>query len=161
MKRNRDEPSKKGRPFSRLRQFRVFPQYDPTRYKLKQFGNLAQFNNERLYLHWIRFGVLQGSLAVLLLSFGIGITSYVGVGSLLMALMTLVYGTTLYHKRHLYLVQKRKDVKYFARTMPSLIALGIFAIYAANFALTMSFGDEARSPPPWTGNDPTNPSSVF
>lgn len=134
--RQEEQPSKskKNRPFSGLRRFRVFAPYDPSNYKLKQFGRLARFNNERLYVHWIRFGILQGSIAVLLLSFGIGITTYVGVASLIMALMTLIYGTTLFHKRHLYLVQKRKDVKYFARTVPTLLTLGVFVIYAANFA---------------------------
>ncbi|KAG0307419.1 hypothetical protein BGZ98_000313 [Dissophora globulifera] len=137
----------------RGRRFRVFKYYDPNDYELRQMGRKTQFSNERLYLHWIRFGVLQGSIAVMLLSYGIGIASYVGVATLILAMSTLIYATTLYHKRHLYLSMKRKDVKYFARTVPTLLTIGLFIIYTANFVLTLSFGDDARSPPPWAQND--------
>ncbi|ORZ20861.1 hypothetical protein BCR41DRAFT_350406 [Lobosporangium transversale] len=105
---------------------------------MKRMGRLAQFNNERLYLHWIRLGVLQGGIAVTLLSFGLGVTSYVGVGALILALLTLIYATTLYHKRHLHLVHKRSDVKYFARTIPTFLTVGLILLYASNFACKSS-----------------------
>ncbi|KAG0043979.1 hypothetical protein BGZ83_010793 [Gryganskiella cystojenkinii] len=128
--------------------------------EMKGLGELAQFSNERLYLHWIRFGVLQGGIAVMLLSFGIGVAAYVGVGALLLTSMTLVYATTLYHKRHLYMRAKRQDVDYYARTTPTLLTLGLLVLYAANFALQLSFGEEARSPPPWTADDKGNYKNV-
>ncbi|KAG0298523.1 hypothetical protein BGZ96_010569 [Linnemannia gamsii] len=135
--------------------------YNPLDYNIKGFGKLAQFSNERLYLHWIRFGVLQAGIAVLLLSFGIGIASWVGVGALVLSLLTLIYATQLFHKRHLYMIAKRKDVKFFARTIPTLLAFGLFFLYGGNFALTMYYGEDARSPPPWTRKDSTNFNSVF
>jgi len=95
---------------------------------------MAQFSNERLYLHWLRFGVLQGGIAVMLLSFGIGVAAWVGVGTFVLASLTLIYATTLFHKRHLYMAAKRKDVKYFARTIPSLLTLGLIVLYGGNFA---------------------------
>ncbi|KAF9551642.1 hypothetical protein EC957_006535 [Mortierella hygrophila] len=135
--------------------------YNPQDYNVKGFGRVAKFSNERLYLHWIRFGVLQAGIAVMLLSFGIGIASWVGVGSLILSLLTLIYATQLFHKRHLYMVSKRKDVKFFARTIPTLLTIGLFFLYGSNFVLTMYYDEEARSPPPWTQNDPTNFNSVF
>lgn len=104
----------------------------PLNYKVTGTGRLAQFSNERLYLHWIRFGILQGGVAVMLLSYGIGIASYIGVGALVLALSTLIYCTTLYHLRHLYMITKRKDAIYFERWIPSLLAVGLFALYLAN-----------------------------
>ncbi|KAG0063835.1 hypothetical protein BGZ89_009581 [Linnemannia elongata] len=135
--------------------------YNPQDYNIKGFGRLAQFSNERLYLHWIRFGVLQGGIAVMLLSFGIGVASWVGVGTLVLSLLTLIYATQLFHKRHLFMITKRKDVKFFARTIPTLLTLGLFLLYGGNFALTLYYGEEARSPPPWTRKDPTNFNSIF
>ncbi|GJJ70744.1 hypothetical protein EMPS_03094 [Entomortierella parvispora] len=134
--------------FSRLRRARTFVEYDN-----RKTGRFAQFSNERLYLHWIRFGVLQGSIAVMLLSFGIGVASYVGVGALVLALTTLIYSTTLYHTRHLYMITKRQDILYYERVIPTMLALGLVVLYAANFGITLSLGDSAASPPPWTDND--------
>ncbi|KAG0360572.1 vacuolar transporter chaperone [Podila minutissima] len=125
----------------------------PPEYKVSGTGRLAQFSNERLYLHWIRFGILQGGVAVLLLSYGIGIAEYIGVGALVLALLTLIYSTTLYHLRHLFMVTKRKDAIYFERWIPTLLTLGLIALYLANFLLTLKFGDDAISPPPWTSYD--------
>ncbi|KAF9307878.1 hypothetical protein BG003_011928 [Podila horticola] len=126
----------------------------PPEYKVTGTGKMAQFSNERLYLHWIKFGILQGGVAVMLLSYGIGIAEYIGVGALVMALLTLIYSTTLYHVRHLYMITKRKDAIYFERLIPSLLALGLFALYLANFILTVTYGKDARSPPPWTSYEP-------
>ncbi|KAG0374191.1 hypothetical protein BGX24_010710 [Mortierella sp. AD032] len=135
--------------------------YRPEDYKIKGFGRLALFSNERLYLHWIRLGVLQASIGVTLLSFGIGVAAWVGLGTLILSLLTLIYGTQLFHKRHLYMVTKRKDVKYFVRTIPTLLTLGLFILYGANFGLSLYYGEEARSPPPWTKKDNTNFNSIF
>ncbi|KAF9907362.1 hypothetical protein EC991_011011 [Linnemannia zychae] len=135
--------------------------YHPEDYKIKGFGRVALFSNERLYLHWIRFGVLQASIGVMLLSFGIGVAAWVGVGTLVLSLLTLIYATQLFHKRHLHMVTKRKDVKYFARTIPTLLTIGLFILYGANFGLSMYYGEEARSPPPWTQKDDTNFNSIF
>ncbi|KAF9928787.1 hypothetical protein FBU30_002107 [Linnemannia zychae] len=135
--------------------------YRPQDYKLKGFGRVTQFSNERLYLHWIRFGVLQAGIAVTLLSFGIGIAAWVGMGLLVLALLTLIYATQLFHKRHLYLVSKRKDIKYFARVIPTLLTFGLFALYACNFALTMHYGEEVRSPLPWAKKDEYNFGDMF
>ncbi|KAG0366059.1 vacuolar transporter chaperone [Gamsiella multidivaricata] len=122
-------------------------------YKVSGTGRLAQFSNERLYLHWIRYGILQGTIALTLLGFGNNVATYVGVGALILALLTLIYSTTLYHLRHLYMVTKRNDVVYYQRTVPTLLCLGLVLLYLGNFIVTMSIGDDARSPPPWTGVD--------
>ncbi|KAF9135903.1 hypothetical protein BGW39_010718 [Mortierella sp. 14UC] len=135
--------------------------YHPEDYKIKGFGLGALFSNERLYLHWIRFGVLQASIGVMLLSFGIGVAAWVGVGTLVLSLLTLIYATQLFHKRHLYMVTKRKEVKYFARTIPTLLTIGLFILYGANFGLSLYYGEDARSPPPWTKKDDTNFNSIF
>ncbi|KAF9990936.1 hypothetical protein BGZ75_008105 [Mortierella antarctica] len=128
---------------------------------MTSMGKMAQFSNERLYLHWIRFGVLQGSIAVLLLSFGIGVASYVGVGAIVLALLTLIYSTTLYHTRHMNMVNKRKDVKYFARAIPTLLTLGLLVLYGWNFVVIMTYPKETWIPPPWTQNDDANFMNYF
>ncbi|CAO3563629.1 unnamed protein product [Mortierella alpina] len=152
----------KGRLVSRLGRICRGPRpYNPEKYKMTSMGKMAQFSNERLYLHWIRFGVLQGSIAVLLLSFGIGVASYVGVGAIVLALLTLIYSTTLYHTRHLNMVNKRKDVKYFARAIPTLLTLGLLVLYGGNFAVMMTFPKDTWIPPPWTQNDDTNFMNYF
>ncbi|KAG0049716.1 vacuolar transporter chaperone [Gryganskiella cystojenkinii] len=136
--------------FSRFRRAKTRAQIE---YDIHKTGRFAQFSNERLYLHWLRFGVLQGSIAITLLSFGIGIASYVGVGAFILCVTTLIYSTTLYHTRHLWMITKRKDVLYYEKTIPTLLTLGLVLLYGGNFALTMSFGEDARSPPPWTSTD--------
>ncbi|KAF9370450.1 hypothetical protein CPC16_003698, partial [Podila verticillata] len=138
----------KPRFFSRMRD-RLRTKVPPD-YKVTGTGRLAQFSNERLYLHWIRFGILQGGVAVMLLSYGIGIASYIGVGALVLALSTLIYCTTLYHLRHLYMITKRKDAIYFERWIPSLLTVGLFALYLANLILTIIYPKASRNPPPWT-----------
>lgn len=114
--------------FTRLRRSKT-----KVEYKVSGTGRLAQFSNERLYLHWIRFGILQGMIAVTLLSYGNEVTSYVGVGAMVLTCMTLVYATTLYHLRHIHMVTKRKDVVYFAKTVPTMLCLALFLLYGANF----------------------------
>ncbi|KAF9100289.1 vacuolar transporter chaperone [Mortierella sp. AD031] len=139
---------------------RSFRKPDPV-FEVKGTGRMAQFSNERLYLHWIRFGILQSGIAVTLLNYGNNIASMVGVAALILALLTLIYGTTLYHLRHLYMVTKRKDVIYFARRIPTLLCLGLFVIYLANFLVNMTVAYDVSSRPPWAGKDPTNPASVY
>ncbi|KAG0198170.1 hypothetical protein BGX28_008351 [Mortierella sp. GBA30] len=145
---------KKGRLLSRLGRICRGPQpYNPQKYKMTGMGRETQFSNERLYMHWIRFGILQGMIAVMLLSFGIGVASYIGVGAIVLAMLTLIYGTQLYHTRHLNMVNKRKDVKYFARTIPTLLTLGLMLLYGANFAVMMTYPMDTWNPPPWTKDD--------
>ncbi|KAF9282186.1 hypothetical protein BGZ68_006161 [Mortierella alpina] len=152
----------KGRLLSRLGRICRGPQpYNPEKYKMTSMGKMAQFSNERLYLHWIRFGVLQGSIAVLLLSFGIGVASYVGVGAIILALLTLIYSTTLYHTRHLNMVNKRKDVKYFARAIPTLLTLGLLVLYGWNFVVMVTYPKDTWIPPPWTQYDDGNFMNYF
>ncbi|KAF9190630.1 vacuolar transporter chaperone [Haplosporangium sp. Z 767] len=132
-----------------------------TTYKISGTGRTAQFSNERLYLHWIRFGILQGGIAVTLLSYGNEVGSWVGVGTLTLALLTLVYSTSLYHTRHIHMITKRKDVVYFAKTIPTLLCVGLILLYGGNFIVAMSMGDAAASRPPWTTDDPYSFTSVF
>ncbi|KAF9100340.1 vacuolar transporter chaperone [Mortierella sp. AM989] len=112
-------------------------------------GRIAQFSNERLFLHWIRFGILQGSLAVTLLSFGDGIPAYVGVGAIVLALLTLIYSTTLYHLRHLYMITKRQDVKYQATLVPTLLCVALILLYATNLVVNLVIGKAATSVLPY------------
>ncbi|KAF9158906.1 vacuolar transporter chaperone [Mortierella sp. AD011] len=142
---------------SRLR----FKRYDPSMWRIKGMGRKTQFNNERLYLHWIKFGLLQGSISLTLLNFAEGVATWIAVGTFLLALITLIYGTTLYHKRHLYLVAKRQDVEFFARTMPTILALGLILIYGANFILVMAYGDASASATPWTPRSDGNSKNHF
>ncbi|KAF9429277.1 vacuolar transporter chaperone [Entomortierella beljakovae] len=114
-------------------------------------GRLAQFSNERLYLHWIRFGIMQGIIATSLLNFGTNsVPAYIGVGAIIIALLTLVYSTTLFHLRHLYMVTKRPDVDYYVRFVPTLLCVALILLYGTNFVLTLSIGDAARSPSPYS-----------
>ncbi|KAG0009496.1 hypothetical protein BGZ80_002338 [Entomortierella chlamydospora] len=62
--------------FSRFPRTRA-KKISPGNGKVAGTGRIAQFSNERLYLHWIRFGILQGSIAVTLLSFGDGVPAYI------------------------------------------------------------------------------------
>ncbi|KAG0324546.1 vacuolar transporter chaperone [Dissophora globulifera] len=140
-------------PFARLIRKRTQVTYD-----VAKTGRLAQFSNERLYLHWIRFAMLQGTIALTLLSFGYYIAAYIGVGAMIVALATLIYSTTLFHVRHLNMVSKRNDVVYYEKTVPTILCIALILLYGSNFVLTMSVGEDARSPPPWaTSNDPLNP----
>ncbi|KAG0250112.1 hypothetical protein DFQ27_009569, partial [Actinomortierella ambigua] len=103
-----------------------------TIYNISKTGRLAQFSNERLYLHWMQLAMLQGSIAIMLLSFSTTLGKWIGVGAIVLALMTLVYSTTTFHVRHLYMVQKRKDVLFYERWAPTAIVLGLIALYGTN-----------------------------
>ncbi|KAF9346362.1 vacuolar transporter chaperone [Mortierella sp. AD094] len=119
-------------------------------------GRVAQFSNERLYLHWIRFGILQGSIAVTLLSFGEGIPAYVGVVGIILALLTLIYATTLYHLRHLYMITKRQDIDYQQKVIPTLICVGLILLYATNLILNLVIGKPATSTLPYDSSQQDN-----
>lgn len=127
-----DQPKLKKKRKNLAARIRSWRKPDPV-FKVKGTGRLAQFSNERLYLHWIRFGILQGGIAIMLLNFGNEIATMIGVVTLVLALLTLLYGTTLYHLRHIYMVTKRKDVVYFARRVPTLLTIGLFLVYLSNF----------------------------
>ncbi|KAF9333377.1 vacuolar transporter chaperone [Podila minutissima] len=132
---------------SRLKRVSSIKQHMARNIKMGGTGKKAQFSCERLYLQWIRFGILQSSIAVTLLSFGDEVASYVGVGALVLSLLTLTYATTLYHKRYLWMVTKRQDVAYFAKTVPTLITVALFVLYLANFI------NKPNARPPWVQND--------
>ncbi|KAG0084369.1 vacuolar transporter chaperone [Podila epicladia] len=139
---------------SRLKRVSSIKQHMARNIKMGGTGKMAQFSNERLYLHWIRFGILQSSIAVTLLSFGDETASYVGVGALVLSLLTLTYATTLYHKRHLWMITKRQDVAYFAKTVPTMLTVALFLLYLANFIITLKLGNKPTSAlPPWVQND--------
>ncbi|KAF9437860.1 hypothetical protein BGZ76_010876 [Entomortierella beljakovae] len=85
----------------------------------------AFFSNERTYMHWIKFGLLLGSMALTLLNFG-GTDSltgkksegvHVGLVLVVVAMSTLVYGTVLFHKRHHWMLELRQDVKFYDRSV--------------------------------------------
>ncbi|KAF9318760.1 vacuolar transporter chaperone [Podila horticola] len=138
---------------SRLKYVSSIKQHMAHNIKMGGTGSKAKFSNERLYLHWIRFGILQSSIAVTLLSFGDEVASYVGAGALVLSLLTLTYATTLYHKRHLWMLTKRQDVAYFAKTVPTLITAALFLLYLLNFIINLRVGGKSNARPPWTQND--------
>ncbi|KAF9932910.1 vacuolar transporter chaperone [Linnemannia zychae] len=157
-KEDENQPKLKKKRKNLMARIRSFRKPDPI-YKVKRTGRLAQFSNERLYLHWIRFGILQAGIAVTLLNFGNQVAGIIGVLSLILALLTLVYATTLYHLRHIYMITKRKDVVYFARRIPTLLCLGLFCVYLADFILVYTIGSDMPVKAPW--DDPYSFNKVF
>ncbi|KAF9358586.1 hypothetical protein BGX26_001350 [Mortierella sp. AD094] len=105
----------------------------------------AFFSNERTFLHRIKFGLLLGSMALTLLSFGTStdITSetsvgvYVGLFLVLVTMVTLVYATAVFHLRYRWMIELRTDVEFYDRTGPTLLFVALFLAYATNVALTM------------------------
>lgn len=61
----------------------------------------AQFSNERTLVHWIKFGILLGTMALTLCNFGrIGsLAFYIGSSMLLLAMTTLGYAILMFHYR--------------------------------------------------------------
>ncbi|KAI1321194.1 Phosphate metabolism transcription protein [Mortierella claussenii] len=100
----------------------------------------AFFSNERTYMHWIKFGLLIGSMALTLLSFSTESTVAVHVGLILVAvaMSTLVYATAIFHLRHKWMIQLRKDQKYYDEFGPTILFLALFMAYATNVVLTMN-----------------------
>ncbi|KAI8354432.1 hypothetical protein B0O80DRAFT_451072 [Mortierella sp. GBAus27b] len=96
------------------------------------------FSNERTYLHWIKFGLLLGSMALTLLSFGKSTGLHVGLFLVMVTMCTLTYATTTFHLRHRWMIHLRRDVKYYDRLGPTLLSLALFLAYAINVTLTMN-----------------------
>ncbi|KAI8594567.1 hypothetical protein EDD21DRAFT_282053, partial [Dissophora ornata] len=90
------------------------------------------FSNERTYMHWIKFGLLLGSMALTLLSFGKAVGLNVGLFLVLVAMSTLVYATAVFHLRHRWMIQMRRDVKFYDRVGPTLLFMALFLAYATN-----------------------------
>ncbi|KAG0225318.1 hypothetical protein BGW42_004499 [Actinomortierella wolfii] len=104
----------------------------------KAFDQKAQFSNERTYLHWITFGMLLGSMALTLLSFGDReIGNRIGLFLVLVAMATLVYATVLFHCRDQWMRQCRVDRQYYDRIGPTILFTALFVAYVANVVLTM------------------------
>ncbi|KAF9978114.1 hypothetical protein BGZ73_003686 [Actinomortierella ambigua] len=61
----------------------------------------ALFSNERTFLHWIRFGILLGTLSMTLLNFGErrSLSYYVGTALLCIAMLSLGYAASTFHYR--------------------------------------------------------------
>ncbi|KAH7055455.1 hypothetical protein BKA57DRAFT_376523, partial [Linnemannia elongata] len=92
----------------------------------------AFFSNERTYMHWIKFGLLLGSMALTLLSFGKSVGMQVGLFLVLVAMSTLVYATTIFHLRDRWMKQFRLDVLYYDRVGPSILFMALFVAFATN-----------------------------
>ncbi|KAF9979316.1 54S ribosomal protein L4 mitochondrial [Actinomortierella ambigua] len=125
-----------------------------TIYNISKTGRLAQFSNERLYLHWMQFGMLQGSIALLLISFSTTLGQWIGVGAVILTMLTLVYSTSTFHVRHLYMVQKRKDVLFYERWIPTALVVGLIALYGTNVVLAIMYGADAADDMPWQKRQP-------
>ncbi|KAF9111667.1 hypothetical protein BGX27_004608 [Mortierella sp. AM989] len=106
----------------------------------------AFFSNERTYMHWIKFGLLLGSLALTLLSFGgqnnitgnVSAGVYVGLFLVLVTMATLAYATAVFHLRHRWMIELRQDVVFYDRMGPTILFMALFLAYATNVVLTMS-----------------------
>ncbi|KAF9422170.1 hypothetical protein BGZ94_008641 [Podila epigama] len=59
------------------------------------------FSNERLFIHWIKLGILLGTLGLTLCNFGSkgSLAFYIGVLVLLVAMSALGYAATSFHRR--------------------------------------------------------------
>ncbi|KAG0286538.1 hypothetical protein BGZ96_009377 [Linnemannia gamsii] len=97
----------------------------------------AFFSNERTYMHWIKFGLLLGSMALTLLSFGKSMGLQVGLFLVLVAMASLVYATTIFHLRDRWMKQFRLDVLYYDRLGPSVLFMALFLAFATNVVLTV------------------------
>ncbi|KAG0307071.1 hypothetical protein BGZ97_000521, partial [Linnemannia gamsii] len=92
----------------------------------------AFFSNERTYMHWIKFGLLLGSMALTLLSFGKSMGLQVGLFLVLVAMSSLVYATTIFHLRDRWMKQFRLDVLYYDRVGPTVLFMALFLAFATN-----------------------------
>ncbi|KAG0080827.1 hypothetical protein BGZ93_005753 [Podila epicladia] len=109
----------------------------------KRVDAKALFSNERTFMHWIKFGLLLGTMALNLTSFGHSVGLKVGLFLVVVAMATLVYSTTIFHVRHEWMAKMRQDVVFYDRVGPSVLFAALFFAYATNVALTMRkmFGD--------------------
>ncbi|KAK3847734.1 MAG: hypothetical protein J3R72DRAFT_359536, partial [Linnemannia gamsii] len=99
----------------------------------------AFFSNERTYMHWIKFGLLLGSMAMTLISFGKATGLQVGLFLVLVAMSTLVYATTIFHLRDRWMKQFRLDVLYYDRIGPSVLFIALFLAFSTNVACKFLF----------------------
>jgi len=107
------------------------------------------FSNERTFIHWIKFGMLLGALAMTLLNFSGDsiqrsaadqelaqqagkIGQLVGVGLIVICMLCLAYATAIFHWRHMGVVRKQSDDRYFDRIGPTALTFGLFIAYALN-----------------------------
>ncbi|KAF9909890.1 hypothetical protein EC991_007880 [Linnemannia zychae] len=134
------------------------------------------FSNERTFLHWIKFGMLLGALAMTLLNFSgdevarkgvdvalankVGLIGRnVGVTLLLVCLLTLIYSATTYHWRHLGIVKDKSSTRYFDRVGPTVFTLALFMTYTINVVLTIqvtSLMDHGYEPSIYLNNVDSN-----
>ncbi|KAG0204673.1 hypothetical protein BGX28_003461 [Mortierella sp. GBA30] len=139
------------------------------------------FSNERTFIHWIKFGMLLGALAMTLLNFSLPdshhriadqelarrvgqIGQAVGVSLMVICLLCLVYASLIYHWRHLGVARNKNDGRYFDRIGPTVLTFALIATYMVNVFLTVrvTSADEDFQPPTFYSNPhgPTAP-SVF
>ncbi|KAI1309716.1 hypothetical protein EDD11_004058 [Mortierella claussenii] len=116
---------------------------------------LTLFSNERTFIHWIKFSMLLGTLALTLLNFAGekevnkeidhllarnvgGIGQGVGVGLMVICLLCLVYSATVFHWRHVGVKnEKEENERYFDRIGPTLLTIVLFIAYGMNVLLTI------------------------
>ncbi|KAG0333813.1 hypothetical protein BG004_000686 [Podila humilis] len=129
----------------------------------------TMFSNERTFIHWIKFGMLLGALAMLLLNFsGQASVSHtvkdrdlvisagmigqrVGMALLAICLLSLIYAAFTYHWRHIGVAAGTTDEKrYFDRVGPTILTFGLLVTYGINMILTIlitSKIDPSYTPP--------------
>lgn len=107
------------------------------------------FSNERTFIHWIKFGMLLGALAMILLNFsGQAVTIHpvehdliaraemigqrVGMALMVICLMCLVYAACVFHWRHIGVAGRKDDDRYFDRIGPTVVTLGLLGTYSIN-----------------------------
>lgn len=107
------------------------------------------FSNERTFIHWIKFGMLLGALAMTLLNFS-GQTAMtrrvdhdlivqaeligqrVGVALMAICLLCLIYAACTFHWRHNGVAARKDDDRYFDRIGPTLLTLALLGTYSIN-----------------------------
>ncbi|KAF9383319.1 hypothetical protein CPC16_008970 [Podila verticillata] len=112
------------------------------------------FSNERTFIHWIKFGMLLGALAMTLLNFS-GQTAMtrrvdhdlivqaeiigqrVGVALMAICLLCLIYAACTFHWRHNGVAARKDDDRYFDRIGPTLLTLALLGTYSINVILTI------------------------
>lgn len=117
----------------------------------------ALFSNERTFIHWIKFGILLGTLGLTLCNFGeVGTLSFhVGVTVLVIAMCALAYAAISFHRRDRSLSrrlrgalarkQAKKEAKgapdaalfpdeicYYDRVGPTVLCVALFGAYCLN-----------------------------
>ncbi|KAF9135709.1 hypothetical protein BG015_003226 [Linnemannia schmuckeri] len=129
----------------------------------------ALFSNERTLVHWIKFGILLGTMALTLCNFGrVGsLAFYIGSSILLVAMTTLGYAVLTFHYRDRSLSRRMKvamakkkakrskksspdavdpstliakEVCYYDRKGPTIICCVLIFACSINFYLSMAYG---------------------